>query len=72
MTQDENCMPTEQYSWLKKLHESGGLVQPEQPALKFARLALYGVKIVGEKWFLGMICAFGLFRSYFLHIGLNI
>jgi hypothetical protein len=53
MTQDENCMPTEQYSWLKKLHESGGLVQPEQPALKFARLALYGVKIVGRSGSLG-------------------
>jgi hypothetical protein len=43
MTQDENRMPTEQYNWLKQLHDSGGLVQPEQSASAFARLALYGV-----------------------------
>jgi hypothetical protein len=43
MTQDENRMPTEQYNWLKQLHDSGGLVEPEQSASIFARLALYGV-----------------------------
>jgi len=43
MIQDENRMPTEQYNWLKQLHDSGGLVQPEQSASTFARLVLYGV-----------------------------
>ncbi|KAN0093458.1 NAD(P)-binding protein [Hyaloscypha variabilis] len=39
----ENRMPTEQYNWLKQLHDSGGLVQPEQSASTFARLVLYGI-----------------------------
>jgi hypothetical protein len=43
MNTDGNGMPTEQYNWLKQLHDTKGLVEPEQPASTFARLALHGV-----------------------------